>query len=462
MFSIRVRLALWYSAILLCGFLLLAVLTSFAIGKLLMSDIDASLNKWVNGAETVLTTEASKHPLDRVHDEIQEYSSTLPEGSILRVRDAQNREFFGTDSSAIPTDRSLDFEPAMGYSTVRIKGRRYRMLTSRVAMAAKPYLVQLAISLANIDALQGRFRDVLFWTIPGILVIASLGGLWISSRALSPVDAITYAARAISLQNLSQRLNVPRTHDQLSRLSQTWNEMLDRLESAVKRLSQFTADASHELRSPVTLIRTTTEIALSQERSADQYRAALEKVMGASLRVSKLIEDLLELARADVGRISLPLSEVDLSIIAREVHAEMRPLADDRKQNFLLRTSEQPARIMGNSAALRRLLIILVDNAIKFTPEGGRIEVGVEQGNSAAIARISDSGIGIPSTAVPHIFERFFRADTSRTPLEGAGLGLSIAQAIAHAHSGRIDVASESGSGSVFSVHIPSLNSSAV
>lgn len=459
MFSIRVRLALWYSAILLCGFALFAVFTSFIIAQLLISDMDASLRKWVYGAETVLAEEASTRPLDRVHDEIQEYSATLPEGTILRVQDTHNREFFSTSSDTAP-DRSLDSASATGYSTLRINGRRYRTLTRPVAMAGIPYRLEMAVSLTHIDALQGRFNVVLFWTIPVVLVIASLGGLWISSRALSPVDAMTYAARAISLQNLSQRLSVPRAHDELSRLSQTWNEMLDRLESAVKRLSQFTADASHELRSPITLIRATTEIALSQQRSADQYRAALEQMMEPSIRISRLIEDLLELARADVGCISLPLAEVDLSVIAREVYAEMSSLADARNQNFLLRASEQPARIMGNSAALRRLLIILVDNAIKFTPESGRIEVGVAPEHSAIIVRIADTGIGIPATALPHIFDRFFRVDTSRSPAEGAGLGLSIAQAIVHAHSGSIDVASEPGSGSVFSVHIPRLNSS--
>jgi heavy metal sensor kinase len=458
MISIRVRLALWYTAILLGGLLALAALTSFTLSRLLIADIDASLEKWARSAETVLVTEASTQPLDHVHDEIQEFSSTLPEGSILRVQDLHGPEFFHTDASIVlppVPDRDGD---AAGYTTARTKGLEYRILTRRIAVAGLPYRLQLAVSLGTVNTLQKRFRAVLLWITPIVLAIASLGGLWISSRALAPVDALTYAARAISLQNLSQRLQVPRAHDELRRLSQTWNEMLDRLEAAVKRLSQFTADASHELRSPIALIRTTTEIALSEPRPAAQYRVALEQVMSASLRVSKLIEDLLELTRADIGRNSLPFAELDLRAVAREVHSEMLPITEARTQEFLVRTCDSPALVLGNGAALRRLLIILLDNAIKYTSPGGRIELVVEREGSEALVRVVDSGIGISPTALPHIFERFFRADVSRNPVDGAGLGLAIAQGITRAHGAVIEVASQHGSGSIFSFRIPLSN----
>ena len=210
-----------------------------------------------------------------------------------------------------------------------------------------------------------------------MLLLASAGGYWISRRALAPVDALTQAARSIGIQNLSQRLPMPSTGDELARLAETWNGMLARLESAVQRLSQFTADASHELRTPIALIRTTAELTLRRDRPAETYRQALGQIVAESERMTQLVEDLLLLARADAGLPALPLERIELTPLVRDVCQQGEVLARERQLELSAQAPEQPVYVEANDPALRRLLLLLLDNAVKYTPAGGRITVTV-------------------------------------------------------------------------------------
>jgi heavy metal sensor kinase len=425
-----------------------------ALVHLLLADVDASLAEWANSVGKVLATEIAAGQMDHVQDEISEYASTLPNHVVFRLQFRDSPDFIERATAPHPPLPAFPGGLVPGgdvYSTHGSGASELRLLARRIDVAGATYQLQIGASLATVHELSRRFQLILLWTLPLVLSVASLGGYWISNRALAPVDAITTAARALSLHNLSKRLDIPGPKDELQRLSRTWNEMLDRLEGAVARLSQFTADASHELRSPITLIRATAEIALSGIRTQDQYRAALNKIMSATLRISRLVEELLELARADAGQPSLAFTTVDLRSLVEAVHARMLPLAEARKQALTVQIPET-ACVLGNDAALRRLILILTDNAIKFTPQGGHIEVAVENGIAGTILRVRDDGIGISAQDLPHVFERFFRADLSRNSEEGAGLGLSIAQAIARAHFATIAAASEPGEGSVFSV----------
>ncbi len=302
-----------------------------------------------------------------------------------------------------------------------------------------------------------RLREVLLWATPFVLLIGSLGGYWMSRRALQPVDEITRAAQSIGIENLSQRLEVPRAGDELRRLSETWNSMLARLEGAVKRLSQFTADASHELRTPITLIRATAELTLRRDRPVETYREALRQIIDESDRTARLIEDLLLLARADAGLPALPLDRVELTPLVRDVCEQGQILAEERQLEISAEAPEQPVYVEANDPALRRLLLLLVDNAVKYTPAGGRITVSVGMDPSGATVTVSDTGIGIPDAALPHVFERFYRVDESRSrEAGGAGLGLAIAQWIAERHHASLEAESVVGQGSAFRVRFPS------
>jgi heavy metal sensor kinase len=298
------------------------------------------------------------------------------------------------------------------------------------------------------------FRNLLFATAPGVLLIACLGGYWLSRRALRPVDEITHAARSIGLTSLSKRLPVAHTGDEIQRLAEAWNDLLARLEKAVGRIHQFTADASHELRTPVTLIRSTAELMLRRERTPDEYRRALKDIEREADRMTGLTGSLLELARQDAGSQALPLRSIDLNAVVRQVAEQIAPFAAEKGVELHASLLAKPAVARVNDAGIRRLLLILIDNALKYTPPSGVVNVSTAESGRAIVLAVEDSGSGIDPEALPHIFERFYRASESRNG-EGAGLGLSIAQTIARAHGSAIEVRSSPGAGSRFEITLP-------
>jgi signal transduction histidine kinase len=279
--------------------------------------------------------------------------------------------------------------------------------------------------------------------------VACAGGAWLSRRALKPVDEITTAAQTIGIGNLSLRLRTPQTGDELQRLTEVWNVMLGRLEAAVKTLSQFAADASHELRTPLAVIRTTAELALRRARTPESYRESLREISDEAERMTRLVEDLLFLARNDARESEMPMATVDVSALLHDVAGELGSLADVRGVG--IRISAQRAFTYGNEAALRRLFLVLLDNAIKYSRAGSEVIAAVEQGEARIAVTIQDFGIGIGPADLPHIFKRFYQADPARTD-GGFGLGLSLAETIAQAHGASLDVRSEEGAGSTFEV----------
>jgi heavy metal sensor kinase len=401
----------------------------------LMATIDDSLIAQAKGVATVLETEYNPAHPEHLKEELSEYADATPQGRWIEVRDSRGEMLVG--------DSSPRGGPYRTYATeVEVRGQRYR--------------ISVAAPLEDTELTLRRLREVLLWAAPGVLLLASLGGYWISRRALRPVDAITRAAQSIGIENLSQRLQVPASGDELTRLSETWNGMLERLESAVKRLSQFTADASHELRTPMALIRATAELTLRRERSTETYREALKHIIDETDRTTRLIEDLLLLARADAGLPALALDRMELTPLVLDVCEQGQILAQERQLEISTEAPEQPVYVDANDPALRRLLLLLVDNAVKYTPAGGRITVSVALDASGPTVTVRDTGIGIPGAALPHVFERFYRVDESRNrEAGGAGLGLSIAQWIAERHHARLEAESVEGSGSAFRVRFP-------
>jgi heavy metal sensor kinase len=297
-----------------------------------------------------------------------------------------------------------------------------------------------------------EFAWSLLLASPFALVLASAGGYIMSRRALAPVDLITRTAHSINAQNLTRQLPLRGVDDELERLSVTLNGMFGRLEGAFRRITQFTADASHELRTPVAIIRSTAEITRAQPRTAQEYAAALDRILAESERTSRLIDDLLWLARADSDADSNVMEPMDLAESLRRACDDREALARASGLRFTCAIPSTCAAV-GDPEALRRLFLILLDNAVKYTPAGGDISLTMTAHGPVAAIEIRDTGVGIASTALPHIFERFYRvaADRSRDT-GGAGLGLSIAQEIATAHRGTIAVESQLGRGSVFRV----------
>jgi heavy metal sensor kinase len=431
-FSIRLRLTFWYSAVLLAGMALFAVSSWVSLRHVLLSSLRAEAERISLGAMSIVREEGLEGaPIPEFRASLESFAASAKDARI-EVRSADGAlifpEFPARPRSGVVTARN----------TAVVRGREYSVVAS--------------VSRAEVDSLLWSFILVLFGGLPLTLLAAAFGGYWISRRALAPVDAMTEAARSIGVRNLSQRLATPGTGDELQRLAETWNKMLDRLESAVNRLAQFTADASHELRTPVALIRTTAELTLRRRRTTEEYCEALTEIQAESERTSELIADLLTLARADAGQGSLPLEPADLAPLVEEACRQGRLLAGAKQVRLEASAPEEAVFVDANPPALRRLLLILLDNAVKYTPRGGTVRISVSAGPPAAIT-VTDTGTGIPEKELSRIFERFYRADPSRNrETGGSGLGLSIAQWIAEMHGAEIGAESAEGQGSEFRV----------
>jgi signal transduction histidine kinase len=288
-----------------------------------------------------------------------------------------------------------------------------------------------------------------------VLAIAVFGGYWLSGRALGPVDQIIDEARAIDPANLSARLSVPASGDELQRLSETLNEMLGRVEQSLLQVRQFTADASHELRAPMTLIYTAAQFALRRGRGPDELKASLQKILREAKRCTELINQLLWLARADAGGSQTELVPTDLAVLVGDIVSEVMVLAADKELNVCSSLPETPIRALLDEASFRRMLLILLDNAIKYTPRAGTITVRVWEVVGEAVIAVADTGPGISVDDLPFIFDRFWRADKVRSrDAGGTGLGLAIAREIAERHKAKLMVESSVGYGTTFTVRL--------
>jgi signal transduction histidine kinase len=332
-----------------------------------------------------------------------------------------------------------------------------RLAAAAVDIQDHRYVVELVQAVTVGERSLARFGRMLMLGIPLALVFASLGGYWLSGRALAPVKQITADARRINAANLSDRLAVPRAQDELRELSETLNGMLGRIDTSVSQMRQFTADASHELRAPLALIRTAAEFSLLRERPREELVAALQKILRESRHTTSLVDSLLLLARTDSGDDgSHPAVPVNLSSLCQDAANQASELASGQGISVSTDLGATLVVVNGDESALGRLLLILVDNAIKYTPAGGAIQLRLSVEQQRAVIRIVDTGIGIADTDLPHVFDRFWRADKVRTRAAGgSGLGLAIARWIVERHGGEISVSSQLGQGSTFTVELP-------
>ena len=434
--SIRFRLTVWYAVVLTAGLALSGGLLWLAVRHQLLADIDHDLAGRAAHLESfyrsVLPEDGGHITRRHLTIELREFCQALPETSYVRLEGTNGYSFhFPAEATAAP--------------------RESRMLQRQFMVDGDVFSLELGAPTADVGYVLRLLRLLLWSLVPVVVAIACLGGYWLSGRALKPVQDVTTAALSISIENLSGRLPVPATGDEIARLVRVLNTMLERLESAVRTLSQFAADASHELRTPLAVIRTTAELALRRGRSAESYRESLRTVVEEAERMTQLVEDLLTLARSDTASAAMPRLPVDLRDILRAVCREMAGLAGRRDVEVILTLGPRPAVVAGNRPALHRLFVVLLDNALKFSYPGGVVQVTLDLSDGRVTATIRDFGSGIREADLPHIFERFYRADQARGG-GGHGLGLPLAEAIARTHGAAIEVSSTEGKGSVFQV----------
>jgi heavy metal sensor kinase len=313
---------------------------------------------------------------------------------------------------------------------------------------------------ASLTALDGTLRRVVIEFLiiaPFVLLLSIIGSYWLATHAFAPINRLTRAARHIEAGDLHQRVPVPRAKDEVQSLALTFNEMIERLDKAFAQQRRFVADASHELRTPVAAIRSMTDVILAQQApvSRRDYRAVLNEINIEAERLGHLINDLLALARADEGETLIEWEPVRLDLLAIDVLATTETLAAERGITLEL-GKQEPARVLGDEARLIQVILNLIDNALTYTDPGGKVQLSVEVNHKRASLSISDTGIGIESEHLEHIFKRFYRADPARSRAAGgSGLGLAIVDWVVHAHGGTVNVESCLGQGSTFRVTLP-------
>lgn len=452
---IRARLTLWYVAVLA----LIIVALGMFLGYRLRADL-------VDGLDQTLVTRAQQISLALGSGDFEDIGdvklSGLPSGNaIAQILDADGR--------VVQTAGDPDpGKPLVSGAVIRAAGRGsvrgqvqihhgedsepYRYLAVRLS---GDRILVLGTPMETIEAAVRRLVILLAVGVPGALALAGAGGFLLASRALRPIDRMTRTAASIGSDDLSARLHAPAIHDEVGRLATTLNQMLARLQAAIEEQRRFTADASHELRTPLSIMQAEIDVALRSPDVSAEGQAALQSTGEEVQRMTRVVEDLLLLARADEGVLELSLAPVDLAEVAAEVAERFRPQAQDKGVTIVADTPLS-AMVWGDQERLRRLISNLVGNAVKYTPAGGRIDVVAVADTHWVRLEVADTGVGIAPEALPHVFDRFFRADTARSRADGgAGLGLAISLWIAKAHGGSIDVQSQISRGSRFIVRLP-------
>ncbi|MGH9899856.1 MAG: sensor histidine kinase [Pyrinomonadaceae bacterium] len=481
--SVRARLTLWYTGVLALVLVLFAFASYFFLASLTTSRTDASLLESADAfaATFILEQKDGGTPDDAARVAVREFRFRDRRFIVLdanaQIVAASSNELSARDRHVGRGERDPVASPQFRRSLIeastqgdksfqtlptdralRAEGEGVRAFAKTVQVAGHVYTVVVTLSLHDQQEMLETVRRVFYIAVPIALLLASLGGYFLARKSLAPVVVMSDTAERISAANLHLRLPVTNKHDELGKLAVVFNRLLARLHSSFEQQRRFMADASHELRTPIAIVRGEAEVALSQnQRPSEDLRESLAIVMDEGRHLTRIVEDLFTLARADAGQHRLMLTDFYLDELVGEAARSMRTLIAERGLSLRLTAPvEMPFR--GDEALLSRLVLNLLDNAIKHTPVGGLISLTCERKESDYLLTVADTGCGILSEAQPHIFERFYRADKARSRaaadranvMSGAGLGLSIACWIVEAHNGTLELQRSDASGSVF------------
>ena len=374
-----------------------------------------------------------------------------PDGSVLYLSGAPNDQSFDPRQVPAMAEGKKEFSETFKLpekKTLLVAGIYFQ------SQGGAEYCVEVGTLLDPVETMLNQLLLQLVFGLPLVVVITTAGGYLLVRRALAPVERITRAAERITQHNLSERLPVSETGDELERLSVSLNRMIARLNDAFQNSKRFVADASHELRTPLTILRAELENLVEDSRLDAEIRERAASMFEEAVRLSRIVEQLFTLSRLDAGEAQAEWSRFDLAGMAKNTAEQMGLLAEDKKISIQC-DANQSVVVEGDPSRLKQVVVNLLDNAIKYPPQNGRIQLRVRAVNGHAILEVEDNGVGIPAEALPHVFDRFYRVDQIRSSdVEGAGLGLSIARAICSAHGAEIDATSSPSSGSCFRVKL--------
>jgi len=459
--TIQLRLTAWYFLSLAIVVAILAGGSWFAMRASMFHAIDRDLGYRIASVVPFIQSHSLKNR-EQITKAFSNSSDSSVVGMFVQITDDQSNILYESDvlrSHSVPVIPPASPDGALSLRTAGHSGWPVRVASKHLVVDGVGLTVHIAEPLRDtLNALR-EYSLYLAVFVPLALLLTTSAGYWISRRALAPVEQIRNQAEAIDPADLTTRLQVPPTEDELARLARTLNAMLARIETGFRSIERFTADASHELRAPLALIITAGDVSLRRERSREELTEVLRKVVREARRMSQLVDDLLALARGDALRASATLAPVDIAEILRELCTEFACQVNAKGIKVASALPSREAPVLGESSDLRRLFLILIDNAIKYT-EAGTINVSLDQTDRSVRITVADTGIGIEQSALPHIFDRFWRADKVRSRAEGgAGLGLSIASQIVKQHGGKIAVESVVGQGTRFIVELASAKS---
>ena len=457
--SIRARLTLWYTGVLVAILLLVSVAAYSLLRWHLYNDLDASLFTVAGVLRDAPPADPAAPLPPDLEPLVREFLGSEFADALLQLLDPQGRVRSRALRPALPLSREAQANATRGAPTIEnvelSTGDRARLLTMPVIRAGHVIdLVQVAMPLRRTHQTLARYVETLLVLVPLGVVLSAVGGWMLARRALRPVDRMSQSALQISAEDLSRRLELRGTQDEIDRLADTLNAMLARLQAAFSGMQRFTADAAHELRTPLTALRGGIEIALRAERSPDEYRRVLASSIEEVDQLIRLAEDLLLLSRSTVG-LEATRQPVDLEPLCLEALEIGVRLAKGKGVTVSMGATS-PAVVRGDAGALRRALLNLVDNAVKYTPAGGSVTISLEHTTAAATIAVEDTGVGIDPADAERIFEPFVRLDAGRNrDTGGSGLGLAIARSIVRAHDGTLEVDSRAGGGSRFTIRLP-------
>lgn len=462
--NLRTRLTVFYAVLLAGAIVLYAVCVSAFYLHSLREQMDVSLDRDVETIEANLHM-ASNGRVELASHEGEKDEDERDSGYLLEV--------FGLDGTPLYQSPELNGQqlgPPLGdamrqglaeVSSVRLNSRTLvRTITRRHQVpGGKPIIVRLGI---NEEPYWREFREmlgILGLGLPIVVVVVCIAGYLLAARALRPVDVMARRAAGITAERLNERITVQNPDDELGQLGTAFNATLARLESSFEQLRRFTADASHELRTPLTAIRSVGEVALGKGGNEKYYRDIIGSMLEETNRLTKLVDSLLTMSRADAERVPLHFSSVSLLELAKGTANLLEVLAEEKHQSIEIEGN--PAiQVSADRTILRQALVNLIDNAVKFSPDGGIIQIRVREDASNAVVEVQDSGPGVPPEHRSRIFERFYRVDKGRARQHGgAGLGLSIVEWAVRTHRGTVEVDCERGPGSIFRIRLPKLSS---
>jgi heavy metal sensor kinase len=458
---IKWRLTVWY------GGVLSLILIIFASGIFIYfkNSLQDSIDAKIRSIGEVLSSSMTETHGASVFGNFERYLENVlgrkPKGKLIQIMDSSGRigaKMSDIEGETLPTSFNA-LERAMRgeivYETIERTKPRLRMVTIPIMDNKKvTSVVQVGTSLEDFDETIRKLLLIIIISIPTSIIVTIVVGYFMAKKALKPVDQIRRAAVKISSSNLDEKIDITGRRDELGRLAETFNAMIGRLKDAFQRINQFSIDVSHELKTPLTILKGETEVALRKEREKDDYQKLLLSNLEEIDRMSCIIDDLLLLSKADTKEIKLNIEEVALRDLIMDVCMNMKVVAD--KKDVDLQISElEDVRLKGDELKLRRMLLNIVENGIKYSHIGGKVSVSSYVNDGYAKIDVKDDGIGISEEDIKYVFDRFYRADRSRKRESGSGLGLSISRWIAEAHKGSIEVKSQPVQGSMFTIKLP-------